>query len=179
MVNVDYSETHRVLHTNFPLPLIHPQQKDADMTENPTDEAVRIEEDSEPAPAADGKQFYIKVTRPDGSYAGWLSHSGPGDWLWLRDQKHMRFEDYFWRGRTFLNPVGTYVGNVRYLGTNGGTGNCQAAWNLWGRASEILWDGQHLIQLNANPAQHLIEKPNSFVWWGTDGTSLNFERVPL
>jgi hypothetical protein len=49
----------------------------------------------------------------------------------------MIFQLYYHSG-AYLNPVGTYVGDPRYLGMDGGSGDGQAAWNYWVRATENL-----------------------------------------
>ena len=90
----------------------------------------------------------------------------------------MIFQLYYHSG-TYLNPVGTYVGNPRYLGMDGGSGDCQAAWNFWARRTEILWDGVHLISARQLPKQHLVDYGNGWVYWDSrEDTALNFERVP-
>lgn len=154
------------------------------MPAKPANEAARTEPASGPAPQADSSQYRIKCTHAvDGSFAGWLDYSGPGNWVYLTGDPNtpggMTFEDYYKDGSRYLNPVGTYVGNPRYLGANGGAGDCEAAWNYWVRRTAILWDGTHLMQWSGTPAQHLIDHGDGYVYWDTRmDTALNCQRVP-
>jgi hypothetical protein len=154
------------------------------MANKPANEAARTEEAGAPAPKPDSNQFRIKCTHAiDGSWAGWLDYSGPGNWVFLSGDPNtpagMIFELYYHSG-TYLNPVGTYVGNPRYLGMNGGSGDDQAAWNYWSRATELLWDGLHLISARQYPAQHLVDYGNGWVYWGSrTDTALNCERIAV
>ena len=153
------------------------------MANKPTNEAARTEKAGGPAPKGDGNQFRIRCTHAiDNSWAGWLDYSGPGNWAFLSGDPNtpagMIFQLYYHSG-TYLNPVGTYVGNPRYLGMDGGSGDCQAAWNFWARRTEILWDGVHLISARQLPKQHLVDYGNGWVYWDSrEDTALNFERVP-
>ena len=154
------------------------------MPNKPHKEDPRIEPASEPAPMADGTLFRILCTHAqDGSFAGWLDYSGPGNWVYLTGDPGtpggMTFEDYYHGSERFLVPVGTYVGNDRYLGANGTSGDGPAAWNLWARATGISWNGNGLIMIAANQAQHLIDHGNGYVYWSSSPvTALNCKRVP-
>jgi hypothetical protein len=153
------------------------------MANKPTNDAARVEKAGEPAPKGQGSQYRVKCTHAvDVSWAGWLDYSGPGNHLFLTGDPNtpggMKFEDYQWSGR-YLNPVGTYVGNDRYLGPNG-KGDCQADWNLWpyAKGCSILWNGKALIQMSARTEQHLVDEGNGWVnWSGRPDTALNCEQV--
>jgi hypothetical protein len=155
------------------------------MPEKPVNEAARSEPSSEPAPTPDSSKYRIKCTHAvDGSWAGWLDYSGPGNWMYLTGDPNtpggMVFEDYYNTGNRYLNPVGTYVGNPRYAGANGNPGDSQAAWNYWVRATPILWDGKQLIQMSQSTPQHLYDYGSGWVYWGTrTDTGLNCQRVPV
>lgn len=154
------------------------------MFEKPANEAPRIEEEGAPAPKPDSNQFRIKLTHAsDGTFVGWLDYSGPGNWVYCTGEEEkpggMIFEDYYNGGNRYLNPVGTYVGNPRYLGLNGATGDSQAAWNYWARATAIVWDGVHLINAYEYPNQHLVDHGGGWVYWESRmDTALNCLRVP-
>ena len=63
---------------------------------------------------------------------------------------------------------------------NGGSGDCQAAWNYWSRRTEILWDGVQLISARQYPGQHLVDHGSGWVYWdGRTDTALNCERVSV
>lgn len=153
------------------------------MFDKPIDEAPRVELEGDPAPEADASEFRIRCSHAaDGTFAGWLDLSGPGNWVYLSGTESapagMTFADYYYGGERFLNPVGTYVGNPRYLGANGNAGETQAAWNYWSRASAIKWDGHSLIQLGADPKLHLIDYGKGWVYWSASmDTALNFARA--
>lgn len=151
------------------------------MYQKPANEAPRVEAEGQPAPRADSSQFRIKCTNAsDGSFAGWLDYSGPGNWAYLTGDPNtpggMIFEDYYYQGNRYLNPVGTYVGNPRYLGGSAGS---QAGWYYWSGADAIDWNGKGMISMNQTPAQHLINYGNGWVYWDTrTDTALNCQRVP-
>jgi hypothetical protein len=161
------------------------------MYTKPTNEASRIEPEGERAPKGEAVpkgssgQYRIKCTHAiDNTFAGWLDYSGPGNWAFLTGSANtpggMVFEDYYNKGDRYLNPVGTYVGNPRYLGANGEAGNCQTAWNYWSRATKIDWDGAGPIKFADTPAQHLIDYGNGWVYWDSrTDTALKCQRVAV
>jgi hypothetical protein len=155
------------------------------MPNKPVNEAPRIEAASEPAPKGDSNHFRIKCTHAiDGTFAGWLDYSGPGNWVWLSGPENppggMIFYDYYYGGARYLVPSGVYPGDDRYLGLNSTSGNTRAAWNLWARASAIDWDGTHYINSHDNPQQHLIDAGDGYVNWDTrTDTALNCQRVAV
>jgi hypothetical protein len=151
------------------------------MYQKPANEAARNEPVGAPAPQADGAEFRIKCTHAiDGSFAGWLDYSGPGNWVYLTGNEGtpggMKFQLYINKGVTYLNPVGTYVGNPRYLGP--GNADSQAGWYYWANAVGISWDGVHMIQMLNTPAQHLYDYGKGWVYWGTGtDTAMNCQRI--
>jgi hypothetical protein len=160
------------------------------MHAKPANEAARAEPEGQPAPKGDpapqgaGGKYRIKCTHAiDNTFAGWLDYSGPGNWVYLTGSENtpggMVFQDYYNSGNRYLNPVGTYVGDPRYVGANGGAGDCQAGWNYWARATAVVWNSEGNIAIAGTPAQHLIDYGNGWVYWDSKtDTALNCLRVP-